>query len=288
MHRFARYALRFFAPFLIGAALVYLALAYTLAPTYWRHYEHQSRLADKPMVTTTSLGIPGDPLNVGIEGPRDDLICTMIAAGWRPADPVTMMTSLKIASSVLLHYSYQAAPVSPLYWDGRKQDLAFEKPSGASPSHRNHVRFWLALNHGDNGVPVWLGAATFDRSVGVSHYTGQITHHIGPDVDAERDLLMDDLSASGHVREIYQVSGVGPTLFARNGGGDPYFTDGEIKIARLRPDCQSNAAPPAILPTTEEAARRVTLFGWFRRVWRWVRPRGVETEEGRGMESPAP
>ena len=29
------------------------------------------------------------------------------------------------------------------------------------------------------------------------------------------------------------VSGVGPTLFSRNGGGDPYFTDGDIAFARL-------------------------------------------------------
>jgi LssY C-terminus len=271
MRRFAVIVRRFLLPFVVGAAAIYLALAYLVTPTYWRHYDHQIALADKPMVTTTSLGIPGDPLNVGIEGDRADLICALVAACWRPADPITMMSSLEIASSVLLRRAYQAAPVSPLFWDGRRQDLAFEKPSGISPSRRNHVRFWLALPKGDNGLPVWLGSATYDRSVGLSHYTGQITHHIAPDVDAERDLLMNDLSASGHVAAIYQVSGVGPTLFARNGGGDPYFTDGEIKIARLRPGCESSGAPPAMLPTTQEAAARGTMFGWVAKVWGWLR-----------------
>jgi hypothetical protein len=38
----------------------------------------------------------------------------------------------------------------------------------------------------------WLGAATFDTRVGFSHTTGQVTHHIGPDVDAERDRYRTD------------------------------------------------------------------------------------------------
>ena len=33
------------------------------------------------------------------------------------------------------------------------------------------------------------GGATFDERVGLSHTTGQITHHIAPDVDTERDHL---------------------------------------------------------------------------------------------------
>ena len=33
------------------------------------------------------------------------------------------------------------APVSPLYYDGRVEDLAFEKPSGKSADRRHHVRF---------------------------------------------------------------------------------------------------------------------------------------------------
>jgi LssY C-terminus len=37
------------------------------------------------------------------------------------------------------------------------------------------------------------GSATFDRGVGLSRYTGQVTHHIAPDIDAERDALTDDL-----------------------------------------------------------------------------------------------
>ena len=60
------------------------------------------------------------------------------------------------------------------------------KADGTSADHRHHVRFWKVLDQGEEKRPVWLGDATFDRSVGVSHYTGAITHHIDADIDAER------------------------------------------------------------------------------------------------------
>ena len=104
------------------------------------------------------------------------------------------------------------------------------------------MRFWKALDAGDDGLPVWLGAATFDDKVGVSHYTGQITHHVAPDIDAERDLLSSDLAAADKVEATYSISGVGPTLFARNGGGDPYFTDGDIAVSKLVSGCAASGA----------------------------------------------
>jgi len=253
------------------ALALYLAGAYALAPGYWRHYERQHGLATKSMFTTTSAGIPGDALNVGVEGERENLICAMRAAGWRPADPVTFRSSFAIAESVLARRAYPTAPVSALFWEGRRQDLAFEKPSGVSPSRRHHVRFWLALSKGDAGAPVWLGGATFDRSVGVSHYTGQITHHIAADIDTERELLIRDLADSGRVAATYQVAGVGPKLLARNGGGDPYFTDGEIVVARLRPNCEASATAPEALPAPAEAQAHGAVFGWIGQAFRAVR-----------------
>jgi hypothetical protein len=253
----------------LAAFLVaYLCAAYELAPVYWRHYERQPALATKTMITTTALGLPGDALNVGLEGGRDEVLCAMRAAGWRPADPVTLRSSLKIADSVLLRRAYPTAPVSDLYYDGRRQDLAFEKAAGVSPKERHHVRFWLALADGDSGEPLWLGSATFDRSVGVSHFTGQVTHHIAPDIDAERDLLAGDLAAAGVVEAAYWVTGVGATVFARNGGGDPYFTDGEIAVSRLSTDCRLvPTAPPTIAPPPAVAAKN-TAFAWLKQLWR--------------------
>jgi hypothetical protein len=237
-----------------AATALYAGVAYFVLPTLWRHYEHEPGLARRPMVTVTIDGIPGDPLNVGLVGSQDEAIDAMRKAGWNPADAVTLRSGVEIAESVLLDRPYIDAPVSPLFYEGRRQDLAFEKPAGRSADRRHHVRFWRILDAGRLGRPVWLGAATFDSSVGLSRYTGEITHHIGPDIDAERDGLIADLEAAGILSEVYQVSGTGPTLAGRNGGGDPYFTDGEITIGAVtRSDERATSARRLGSPAAVEA-----------------------------------
>lgn len=233
----------------LAVVIFYTVLAYLLLPLIWTHHEHQKKLADLPMVTRTAQGIPGDPINVGLIGDNADVLCAMNAAGWFPADPVTLKSSIEIVGSVLLDYHYRDAPVSSLYYLDRREDLAFEKPSGKSPDHRHHVRFWKVLEQGQEKRPVWLGDATFDKGVGVSHYTGAVTHHIDADIDLERKRLATDLEAAGMVDAKYQVTGVGPTVDGRNGGGDLYYTDGEVWILRLVVACQKRTGPAAIIPS---------------------------------------
>jgi LssY-like putative type I secretion system component LssY len=234
---------------LLFVLIAYGLVAYLLLPTFWTHYEHQKRLAGLSMVTLTAQGIPGDPINVGLVGDKTDVICAMHAAGWYPADPVTLRSSIEIVGSVLLDRPYRDAPVSKLFYLGRGEDLAFEKPVGRSADHRHHVRFWKVLDKGDEGRPVWLGDATFDRSVGISNYTGAITHHIGADIDAERKALADDLETAGMVEAKYQVTGIGPTVAGRNGGGDRYYTDGEVWILRLVEACRKRDSPAVTIPS---------------------------------------
>jgi hypothetical protein len=234
---------------LLVVVAIYTAIAYLLLPALWTHYEHQKGLANLPMVTRTAQGIPGDPINVGLIGNEKEVLCAMNAAGWFPADPVTLRSSIEIVGSVLLDRAYRDAPVSPLFYLGRREDLAFEKPAGRSADRRHHVRFWKVLDSGEEQRPVWLGAVTFDKGVGVSHFTGAITHHIDPDIDAERELLAADIEQSGMATAKYQVTGVGLTLTGRNGGGDLYYTDGEVWVLRLVADCRKQEGPVATLPS---------------------------------------
>ena len=229
--------------------IAYTALAYLLLPLFWTHYEHQKGLANLPMVTRTGQDIPGDPMNVGLVGDLSDVVCAMHAAGWYPADPITLKSSIEIVGSVLLDRPYKDAPVSNLYYLGRREDLAFEKPIGQNADRRNHVRYWKVLDHGEEKRPVWLGAATEDRGVGVSRYTAAVTHHISANLDAERALLTADLENAGMVEAKYQVTGIGPTIAGRNGGGDLYYTDGEIWVLRLVEACKKRDGPAVTIPS---------------------------------------
>jgi hypothetical protein len=228
---------------LIVFVAFWLLAAYVILPALWRHFEHQPSLENAPKASLTAQGIPGDPLNVALIGTEEGLIHAMLGSGWKPADPITLMSSARIASSVLLNKPYADAPVSSLFVFGRKQDLAFEKADGKSARHRHHVRFWKSADLGRGGVPLWIGAVTFDRSVGLSHLTGQITHHIGPDIDAERDALIGDLRKAGRLSQIFQVTGVGSTLVGHNGGGDLYYTDGELTVGVLVSGAERNHRP---------------------------------------------
>lgn len=235
------------AGILAALLVVWLLAAYGIAPQIWRDRERM-HLNGTPRRTVTSEGIPGDPLNVGLVGPRDRLMSVMAAAGWRPADPVTLRSSVDIVASVGLHRPDSTAPVSPLYLYGRSQDLAFEKPVGGSARRRHHVRLWAVPARPGAPANVWTGSASFDRGVGLSRYTRQVTHHIAPAVDAERDTLMANLATAGALADIYIVPGMGPTLNARNGGGDWFYTDGEMMVGVLRAAGDTQTGQPVRHP----------------------------------------
>ena len=102
-----------------------------------------------------------------------------------------------------------------------------------SPRRRNHVRLWLIGKPDALGRPVWIGAASYDERVGLSHTTGQITHHIAPDVDVERDHLFASLQQAGTLSDTFKVEGFHKVLRGRNGGGDPWYTDGSLWVGTL-------------------------------------------------------
>ena len=90
-------------------------------------------------------------------------------------------------------------------------------------------------SHPLHNPPAWIGAATFDEGVGLSPATGQVTHHIRPDVDAERDRIANEPQKAGLVQSTHSDNGFHSSqLGGRNGGGDPWHTDGRLAIVVLR------------------------------------------------------
>jgi len=209
---------------------LYLGLAYFALPILWELRERDA--AVREMVTRTPQGIAGDPINVGLVGSRAEVLGAFGLAKWDTADAVTLKTAVEIGESVLFDRPYPDAPVSRLLFEGRPQDLAFEKPVGGSADRRHHVRLWQTSQ--TDGRPLWLGSASFDRGVGLSHDTGAVTHHIAPDIDVERAFLIGDLNKAGVLASATEIDGAGATQHGRNGEGDPYVTDGKAVVGILR------------------------------------------------------
>lgn len=259
---------------LVLAILSYGLLAYFFLPFFWRHYGSQPAMSASPAVTRTKEGLPGDPLNVGLIGDEAELQQALAAAGWLPADPLRLQSLWDMAKTLALKKPYPQAPVSHLYLFDRKEDLAFEKVAGRTMKRRHHVRFWRADALGIPGRPFWIGAATFDVSLGLSRYTGQILHHIAPDVDAERDRLMADLQTAGRLESRHSVSGIGPTLNGRNGEGDWYYSDGDVAIGVLRAAPKAEAGRPLLTPPPAAVAVKNRLWAGLRRLLARVSGKG--------------
>lgn len=199
--------------------------------------------------TRTSDGLLGDPVNLALLGEREQIERAMAAAGWIAADPVGWGSSWRIITSTLRRRSYPRAPVSPLFLFGRMQDLAYQQEVAGSPAQRHHVRFWQCpdgwLLPGGRRVD-WLAAGTFDRAVGLSLFTLQVTHRIDADTDIERDHIVESLTGVPGVR-VDVIRDFATGYHSRNGGGDSITTDGDLPILDVReiriPDAEQQTPP---------------------------------------------
>lgn len=222
---------------LLKLLVVYFVLAYLFIPLLWKGYMTRHPALDStPRITRTGDGHPGDPINVSLVGSEAEVKAIMSAAKWYSADPLGLRSDIRIAADTVLRRAYDDAPVSSLYLFGRKEDLAFEQPVGKEPSKRHHVRFWKNGEPDNDGRPLWLGSATYDERVGLSHTTGQITHHISADVDAERDHIGKSLDATGLLERSVMIPNYHSELSGRNGGGDKWHTDGSLYLGEIKTD----------------------------------------------------
>jgi len=196
----------------------------------------------------TSDGLLGDPVNVALTGTAEQLHRVMLEAGWTRADDITAASTRRIILSTLTRRSYNEAPVSPLLLFDRQQDFAYQQEVAGNPAKRHHVRFWRcpegwALPGG--GRVDWLAAGTFDKSVGFSLFTLQITHKIDENTDIERDHIVASLTAADPAVSVNVIRDFSTGYHSRNGGGDSIETDGDLPVINVRGVTVADVAPPA-------------------------------------------
>ena len=214
----------------------------------------------------TSDGLLGDPVNLALRGNAAQIHATMSAAGWTRADDVDLRSSLRIVSSTLTRKTYAEAPVSPLHLFDQQQDFAYQQEVAGNPAKRHHVRFWQAPSdwYLPGGFSVdWLAAGTFDRSVGLSYMTFQVTHRIAADIDTERDYIVESLTSADAAVEVEVIRNFSSGYHSRNGGGDSFKTDGHLPVVDLTAVMTSPALEDEAVRSSAELGRRPppTTFG---------------------------
>lgn len=186
--------------------------------------------------TRTSDGLLGDPVNLALRGSEAQLHAAMVSAGWALADEITPRSAWRMIVAILTRRSYKNAPVSPLFLFGRRQDFTYQQEIDGNPGKRHHVRFWRCpqgwLLPGGHQVD-WLAAGTYDKSVGLSLFTLQITHKIDENTDIERDYVVKTVvDALPHVK-VTNLKDFSTGYHSRNGGGDTIQTDGDLPVLEL-------------------------------------------------------
>jgi hypothetical protein len=187
--------------------------------------------------TRTSDGLLGDPVNLALNGSDAQLHAALAAAGWTRADDVSVASGLRIISSTVRRRSYLRAPVSPLLLFDRIQDFAYQQEVQNNPARRHHVRFWRCpdgwMLPGGHRVD-WVAAGTFDRAVGFSLFTLQVTHKIDEHTDIERDHIVASIRRAVPQTRVVVIRDFATGYHSRNGGGDTIQTDGDLPVIDLR------------------------------------------------------
>ena len=185
----------------------------------------------------TSDGLLGDPVNLALLGHEAQVHAAMTRAGWTRADDLSLRSGMRILTSTLSRRSYHEAPVSPLHLFDRQQDFAYQQEVEGSPSKRHHVRFWRCpegwMLPGGYSVD-WLAAGTYDKSVGLSLFTLQVTHKIEEDTDIERDYIVETVIKGSPEVAVEVIENFSTGYHSRNGGGDLIITDGDLPIINVR------------------------------------------------------
>ncbi|MGX5682484.1 LssY C-terminal domain-containing protein [Schumannella luteola] len=249
---------------LLGAVVFWVVLAYLVLP---RLHRILTRIYVPDYFigrARTSDGLLGDPVNLALLGEEPAIHEAMTRAGWTLADDLSLRTGWGIVASTLLRRSYLEAPVSPLFLFGRKQDFAYQQEVDGSPGKRHHVRFWRCPPGWmlPGGHPAeWLAAGTYDRAVGLSLFTLQVTHKIAADTDAERDHIVATVTASSPDARVRVIRDFSTGYHSRNGGGDSITTDGDLPVLDLRAVVASAGSRGEVATVSTQRRPAPTIVG---------------------------
>ena len=172
-----------------------------------------------------------EPVSLVFVGPQNQVIAAFERAGWTLADLPTPLRVMKEGFAALRNQPDPSGPATPAYLADRPQTLTFEKPDPSTHGirRRHHTRVWQTQYCAIPGCqPVWVATASFDIGIELSARLHLPTHRIDPDIDAERALIVSDLTSAGAAE--LGVLRVVPALQGTNAAGDAFKTDGRAAV----------------------------------------------------------
>lgn len=189
-----------------------------------------SVLAQFPRRTVLRLNGPnGDFVNVVLIGSRAQLDSAFVSAGWTTAQRLSARGDIRTFASAVRGSGYSHQPVSQQLLFDRPPDVVYQRVVNTF-AKRHHIRIWQSPRVW-NGQPVWVAAATNDIGLTLSRAHRGLTHRTAPEIDEEREIVVDDLSIVNGVDTVSRHGSLTRPL--------EYFkakveSDGQIAVMTLR------------------------------------------------------
>lgn len=190
--------------------------------------------ADIPRRVTDEQGHPGDMVNFALIGTRDQVLQALANAGYQQTDKTPQDAVIHGIMDVLQHKTYLDMPMSTLYLFGRPQDYAFARGDALEVAAiRHHLRIWKTDTM-INDKPLWVGSSTHDNGFEKDQRNGNVTHHIDPDIDQERDFILHSFDAAGNFSSAAYVLPANPFSSGKTATGGSFHSDGRILVMQLK------------------------------------------------------
>ena len=190
--------------------------------------------ADIPRRVGDLAGDKGDMVNYALLGTEAQVKADFLAAGYVAVDKTVEDAVLHGLLNTLEHRAYTEMPMSVLYLFGRPQDLSFARGDPLMvAAERHHVRLWKS-DQMVGGKELWVGSCTHDIGFEKDDRNNGVTHKIDPNVDAERDFLLQSFDAAGVFSSAAYVTPANPLLTAHTATGGEFHSDGRIVVMELK------------------------------------------------------
>ena len=180
--------------------------------------------------TETLFGEKQEPVNfIFVAKDGGQLAAVLQQAGWVVTDKADISSFIKAVKALILRIPDSSAPISPSFWNKKIQDLSFAKVPGRNwLSNAHHVKIWRTNFLLKNGNNIYVGMVNANNGL-----KWGIIPKIAPDLDAEREMLYQDLNRSGKIESHLKIQLVKP-LIGKNFIGDEFFTDGKVYIISVQ------------------------------------------------------
>jgi membrane-associated phospholipid phosphatase len=215
----------------IVASPIFIHLTPVAAPPAFSTFPTLTEVTVKklPLYSETLTGKTMEPINFIYLGSQQQIEHLFLSHGWYKADASTLSNTLKALSVGFQGHQYLNAPVTPSYLAGKPENLAFQKPTKSnSLRQRHHTRLWRTDYKLADGREIWVATASFDEGIEFAGPAKLPTHHIDPNIDAERAYIANSLGLT----DVVYLHVVSPQA-GTNASGDTFFTDGKALLISL-------------------------------------------------------